>query len=876
MGKAATPEVPFYRYLWTYYDQNRGRIRRHYRDLTKKFLDYNEPDGSRAWHLRKPQYEALEMYVFLKEYLENAPVHRVFEDWYKRQGRFENREMGIAGAEEGQGSFFTPFDAKTYEAVFRQMKGARQPYANYVFALTMGTGKTLLMATCIFYDFLLANKFPKEPKYLHNALVFAPDTTVLESLREIDTFDRSLVVPPEYVNVLNSLLRIHVLDDAGMTLNTHDGSRFNLIISNTQKIILKRQGADKTAAETLFSSGRSVYERGEGFSALAELYNFDELENEKDLSTNQRFEKLRRLEQLGVFVDEAHHAFGNQLERDLGRRRTQTSLRVTIDELALELKRSGTQVVACYNFTGTPYAKGKLFPEVVYAYGLQEAIDAGYLKRARVHAYENVKNEGFIRSVLERFWEAHTEEKPDGRRVPVRHEGMLPKLAIFAPTVDELTQEVRPAVESVLAELGVPASSVLVNVGDTSVTSNDDLREFKLLDTPASKKQVILLVNKGKEGWNARSLFGVALYRKPRSRIFVLQATMRCLRAIGNPQQTGHIYLSEENKEILIEELEQNFRLDLDALQRAGTAEKQPYQVRVVPPRRTITITRVRKLYQLKERTPGPGITFGLDDLDPAQYEGRVTVKEGLGDNAPVAGTETVEVEQRAFSALTLSAEVARYLNRSPVGVERALRESAEGMEALVDWSSRYNQVLYEVIIPRLFAALYELREYEDKEDEAVELVKEPEGGHYVVHAQPEDVVTMSSVGGGLRSSSFHLDTYAFDSRPEQRFFRDLLGHPDVKQLYFTGMLTHGQTDFYVQYVDPESNAVRAYYPDFLVETRDGTWLIVEVKGDNKVDDPIVQAKEAYTRQMANASQMRYRLIRGSEVLQGLAASVLT
>ena len=154
--------------------------------------------------------------------------------------------------------------------------------------------------------------------------------------------------------------------------------------------------------------------------------------------------------------------------------------------------------------------------------------------------------------------------------------------------------------------------------------------------------------------------------------------------------------------------------------------------------------------------------------------------------------------------------------------------------------------------------------------------MKEPEGGHYVVHAQPEDVVTMSSVGEGLRSSSFHLDTYAFDSRPEQRFFRDLLGHPDVKQLYFTGMLTHGQTDFYVQYVDPESNAVRAYYPDFLVETRDGTWLIVEVKGDNKVDDPIVQAKEAYTRQMANASQMRYRLIRGSEVLQGLAASVLT
>ena len=29
-------------------------------------------------------------------------------------------------------------------------------------------------------------------------------------------------------------------------------------------------------------------------------------------TTNQRFEKLMRLEQLGIFVDEAHHAFGNK------------------------------------------------------------------------------------------------------------------------------------------------------------------------------------------------------------------------------------------------------------------------------------------------------------------------------------------------------------------------------------------------------------------------------------------------------------------------------------------------------------------------------------------------------------------------------------
>ena len=47
------------------------------------------------------------------------------------------------------------------------------PYANYIFALTMGTGKTILMATCIFYEFLLANKFPADPQYCHNALILS-------------------------------------------------------------------------------------------------------------------------------------------------------------------------------------------------------------------------------------------------------------------------------------------------------------------------------------------------------------------------------------------------------------------------------------------------------------------------------------------------------------------------------------------------------------------------------------------------------------------------------------------------------------------------------------------------------------------------------
>lgn len=40
------------------------------------------------------------------------------------------------------------------------MQKNSRKYSNYIYALTMGTDKTILMATCIFYEFLLANKYP--------------------------------------------------------------------------------------------------------------------------------------------------------------------------------------------------------------------------------------------------------------------------------------------------------------------------------------------------------------------------------------------------------------------------------------------------------------------------------------------------------------------------------------------------------------------------------------------------------------------------------------------------------------------------------------------------------------------------------------------
>ena len=831
-------------------------IRQNYRALTKRFLDFNDSENATSF-LRTPQFEALEMYVFLKEYLGNAKLHQVFDDWTRKEGRFEGR------AAFGEGLFE---DEKSYQKVFQQLKGFERAYPNYIFALTMGTGKTILMATCIFYEFLLANKFPKDERYCHNAIVFAPDKTVLQSLREIQTFDMAKVVPAEDLGFLSTHIQFHYLDEAGTSLNTLDGSRFNLIVSNTQKIILKQQVKEKTPQEKLFQSGKPAYERGSAWGEAFDL--LDEGQDEGALTTNQRFEKLRRLGQLGVYIDEAHHAFGTKLAQDMGGASKVSALRTTVDELAVSLKHSGSRVVACYNYTGTPYVGQQVLPEVVYAYGLETAIRREYLKRVKINGFANTRSSEFVDVAVDDFI-----QKTRG----LRPEGMVPKLAFFASTIEELRQELRPAVEQALARHGIGPEVILVNVGDDRVTSNDDLREFNRLDTPGSTKQVILLVNKGREGWNCRSLFGVGLYRKPRSRVFVLQATMRCLRSVGDIQHTGHVYLSQENLDILDQELQENFRISVDQMQQAAKP-KVRYEVWVQAPIPALKLKRVRRRSEMREKTLAGEIDLELASAAPRTLPPDPDDPRRLNTGAKRC-TERRHLQrarvQRQYSALTLVAEIACYLNRSPLGIEDLLANTKEGIPGILAAVNEFGELLYDQVIPRLFDALYEVRHFELAEEYEVDLVKWPiKSDHYSVTASPDMVLELKNFPDQTERS-FHLDTYCFDSNPERGLFWELLQSKKIKKLYFTGMLTHGQTDFFVQYIDPDSHTIRSYYPDFLLQKEDGSYVIVEVKGDNMIDDPVVRAKQQFAERMAVASGMTYRVIKGSEVEVDTALSQL-
>lgn len=491
--------------------------------------------------------------------------------------------------------------------------------------------------------------------------------------------------------------------------------------------------------------------------------------------------------------------------------------------------------------------------------------------KSSVIGYSNVKSKEFLKAVIVDFW-----AKYGGKE----YEGLAPKMAIFGAEIAEVRDEIRPVVEEVLSELGIPLDKILVNVGDEKITKSEDIRDFNNLDiagTAGSKKQFILLVNKGREGWNCRSLFSVALFRSPKSKVFVLQATMRCLRKITDEQLMATVYLSKENMDILDDELKKNFRTSIEELVVKKDKKRKKVPVRVKEPPRTLRMNRLHYKYSLETKHYDSRLSFGLKEIETENYDATMYVKEGLTTSSVVRESNiNYMVSKLAYTEITLVAEVAKYFpDIRCTEVARILRKSEEGIDKILVAVNEHNDIIYDKIVPTIFEALYRVNKEIVKENVDVKLLKKPKEGGYYEFSGNEDLIIMQNSEDSVvvknKDKSFHADTYVFDSKPELQLFLQLLANEHVKKAYFTGMFTADQTDFYVPYIDPESNRLRKYYPDFLVKMDDGSYLILEVKGDNMIDDPVVKAKGAAAEEVAVESSMKYEMLKGTDIMEGKA-----
>ena len=252
------------------------------------------------------------------------------------------------------------------------------------------------------------------------------------------------------------------------------------------------------------------------------------------------------------------------------------------------------------------------------------------------------------------------------------------------------------------------------------------------------------------------------------------------------------------------------------------------------------------------------------------EYQDTNYIREQIGLSEKETNIDSMK-EQERFSEFSLTAEISRYMNISCLTIAKILRESVDGSGNIVAAVNRHNEILEDVIIPEIFHTLYEVKSTQKSEDVDMVLLREPkDSGYYEFSANDELVITKghNNFTPKEEAKSFHADTYCFDSKPEKECFLQYISSNKVKEIYFTGMFTSNQGDLSVQYYDPESKRLRKYYPDFLALMEDGSYQLIEVKGDNKIDDEVVLAKKAAAEEMAVASGVHYLMYAGSTLMK--------
>ncbi len=814
-----------------------------------EILKFASLDDGNLRYLRSAQLMALETYWYIR-LVENTPhIFELYKKYYP-----DNQELSaILGIPQkakkaekiilDKGLKGLLHKVKTNQKLVRELKlealyeTLNLDYPSYILALAMGAGKTILIGSIIATEFTLALEYPNG-NFIRNALVFAPGKTIIESLKQLSGIPFEKILPPRLYKPFSANLKITFTRDGEKDIPIAKGSHFNLIVTNTEKIRIQKP-----------TSRRKSYLQ----------LKLKEKEEEAEAVANRRLQTIASLPHLGVFSDEAHHTYGEEMGKELKK------VRQTVDYL-----HQGTNLICVVNTTGTPYYKRQPLKDVVVWYGLSQGIKDNILKEVsgNIFSYDfsDEKTRDFVREVIENFFTEYKDHTlPDGTPA---------KIALYFPQEEDLVK-IRPTVETVLGKMGLSSTIVLKN---TSKSVQAEIDAFNRLNHKDSHHRVILLVNKGTEGWDCPSLFSCALIRKLKtSNNFVLQAATRCLRQIPGNNKKARIYLSEDNRAILEKQISETYGETLAQLNNSfkdySTARLYVRKINISP---VEIIREIRKIIA-KQKAKGE-LEFSMPkNLKKEELIRKVLKIEDFG-----VKTKLVETEEERIAALEEIIDI--YSAATELSSNYRI-ESGYMLEALKKIYPdkelpKYHLIDLSVQIEKQFFVYEEKKEYIRK---TLALIRPEgfvkEGDKYVTEIR---FLTESAKGGLLTNFedyrkqdksdlSFHYTPYDFDSSPEQDFFRQILlsineEGKNIEGFYFTGAITDPEkTDFYVEYKKPDGTWHR-YSPDFLIRRKDGKCYIVEIKSERDKDSAIdgekgVKAEAVKDLLKYNPDKIKYEMI---------------
>lgn len=538
----------------------------------KDLVQYIKDKGK----LRDTQIEAIETYLFLKIEGQNKPLWQLFSEGFFTNGT-DLSKLNINQAARdflnGNKSAHALFDFTRqkiggsttllpelekliiekpteldYEQIIQNIF-YNVDYADYLMSLPMGAGKTYLMAAFIYIDLYFAHNEPENKSFAHNFLVLIPSglkSSIVPSLRTIENFDPTWVIPDPAASELKRILKFEILDEARSTKKSNrvvnpNAGKVNaclpnpfgrVFVVNAEKVILDR------------------------LEVTNQLQVIEHTEDEKDKKANELRNLIGKIPNLSILIDEVHHAATDDIK-----------LRQVVNKW-----QSKGNITTVLGFSGTPYLakadkiqvneetffKFSQITNTVYYYPLVTAIKS-FLKTPKVKIGENLDRFQIIRKGIEDFKNDYGSK--------VYSNGTIAKIAIYCTNIEVLEQEVYPFLTG---ELKINPSEILkFHKGNKEYSQPEGSElEFRSLDLPISKKRYILLVQIGKEGWDCPSLTGVILSQKGDSpKNMVLQTSCRCLRQVDpNEDESALIWLNDYNAKTLNDQLKKEQQTSIEEI----------------------------------------------------------------------------------------------------------------------------------------------------------------------------------------------------------------------------------------------------------------------------------------------------------------------
>lgn len=530
----------------------------------------------RKGELRNTQIEAIETYLFLKIKGQNKPLWVLFSEGFFSNGtdlsklniNQEAREylknninafsLFDFSRQKVNGNSILPNLEKeiiaapttlNYQEIIKKLF-YNVNYSDYLMSLPMGSGKTYLMGAFIYLDLYFASIEPDNKNFAHNFLVLIPSglkTSIGPSLRTIEDFDPSWVIPEPAASNLKKLLKFDVLDEAKSAKQSNKARNPNAQIVN--------ECLPNPFGQVFVVNAEKVILNKIDLSEQLEF--IENNEDEEDKKANELRALIGKIPNLSILIDEVHHAAKSDIK-----------LRQVVNRW--NEKGSITTVLG---FSGTPYLptaekieltnqdtlKISEITNTVYYYPLTKAIE-NFLKKPTVKIADNLTHLQIVKQGIDDFNTSYGSL--------IYENGTIAKVAIYCSNIEMLEEEIYPFLQS---DLNINPDDILKFHGGNAkftLPSENEL-QFKSLDTKFSKKKYILLVGIGKEGWDCKSLTSVILPQKSQSasKNTIIQTACRCLRQVTKGKnETALIWLNRENATILNKQLEKEQNTSIEEL----------------------------------------------------------------------------------------------------------------------------------------------------------------------------------------------------------------------------------------------------------------------------------------------------------------------